>query len=211
MEIDDILPFEEIQKRFGGEVTRRTGSLQDLDLGMTYEPFEIGSAIGNAWWRICHEKGFKTDAINDYPTFVFDEGERRPTFGRPALTAIEDLIGEPLFKAMSYSKCFVGDKKCAELFVAETFPDVLHLGHVEFLNFHHPIPPDLRICPTRTHYGLGLLGTLVERMKRYAKEKSRDSITLTAAHPTLLPLFETHGFRLSAYGDADRRLMELKV
>lgn len=128
--------------------------------------------------------------------------------------AIGEIIGEPVIKDISYSRCTIDGRPVAELLLAHVYPNDLHWADVHFRDLRHPIrrPPGATGQTLRKFKGFGLLGTVASSIDQYAQEKDFDYITLTAAEPSLVPLFESHGFELEKNDlAAFLRAMEKKV
>ena len=112
---------------------------------------------------------------------------------------VEGLIGEKAILDLHYSRFNVADpeldyNKLAELFVAILYPNVLHIGDVEFSDPYQPIEVSNRKYQYQHYKGLGLFPELMSNCIGYATEHDIAEICLVAASADLIPLFQKHGF-----------------
>ena len=72
--------------------------------------------------------------------------------------------------------------------LVRVYPNDLHVSDVYFRNPYKPIPKAEQKYYSRKYQGLGLLGAALGRIDDYARTQGCDYLTLTCAHPDLIPV-----------------------
>jgi hypothetical protein len=185
MELRDIIPAKEIQAKFAEPLTITEYGLVNLDRIIATAPGDVHSTALNVWNRIVQNK-LKPVNPKALAKWVMEEDPH-------LFKKIKQLIGKRvLVDAAYFSAEFHGDR-VAKVILFRVFPNNLHLSSVFFRDPAAPLPAAERM-KYRTHKGLGLLPTLIAKMRIYAVENGIEYLTLTAAAGDLVPLFEKHGF-----------------
>ncbi len=185
-----VLPFEDIQRRFDKPVRLEQMGLDQLGMIVARHPHRILNTAATVWRR--HVE--KNPTID--PLAVHEYARKK---GATFLEAADAVLGEPVIKDISFSRCTIEDPALADhlvayLLVARVFPNDVHIADLNLMNPYKPIPPHLRRYRFRKYGGLGLLGTVMARIDAYAASHKCDSITLTAEADDLVPLFSKYGF-----------------
>lgn len=190
MPLRDVFPLDEVTQRIGEPVVVSEHDLAAIDAiceikreGMV----DIGSSIGYRAKVLDEALDLEqfANAFNDHDPKLFEY--------------IGHHLHQPALHDVFYANVELADQSAkyrtvAELLIAVAYPNVMHIGDVEFSNPRKPISKRKR---TRafTHYkGLGLLGLLIDNCVAYAGENGLDAICLTPAGHDLVPLFESLGF-----------------
>ena len=188
--MNTILPFDDIQRRFDKPVRLEQMGLDQLGTIVARHPHRILNTAVTVWRRYV-EKNPATDplAVHDYVRMK----------GASFLDATGAVLGSPVIKDISFSRCTIDDPALADhlvayLLVARVFPNDVHIADLNLMNPYKPIPPHLRRYRFRKYGGLGLLGSVMARIDAYAVSQKCDSITLTAEADDLVPLFSKYGF-----------------
>lgn len=188
-----IFPIAEIRTHFSSRLSFRQYGLDDYDQIVQLNPGGISSIGNNVWNRIVHAKTHSVDQLA-LKRYYKDDGTTDPNI----VFGIEEVIGEPVIKDISYSRCTIDGRPVAELMLAHVYPNDLHWADVLFRDPRRPIKH--RLSDTgqtlRTFYGFGLLGTVANSIDQYARENDLDYVTLIAGEPSLVPLFQSYGFEL---------------
>lgn len=185
-----ILPFDAIQSQFDKPVRLEQMGMDRLGDIVRRHPHRILNTAVTVWRRYVEKNpSTNSNAVHDY---VRDHGG---TF----LDAASAVIGEPLIKDVSWSRCTIDDPALADhlvayLLVARVFPNDVHVADLNLMNPYKPIPPALCRYRFRKYKGLGLLGTVFARVEAYAVAQQCDTITLTADADDLVPLFGKFGY-----------------
>lgn len=113
--------------------------------------------------------------------------------------AMERHTGLKVLSDISFTTAEVLDetleeKQCAELLLAVTWPNVLRISDVTFVNPYQPIPESERKYRFQDFKGLGLFPELMDNCQQYCADKRIPEITLSAAYIDLVPFFESYGF-----------------
>lgn len=192
MNLLDIFPEESIRRKFSQEVVvkirdkKHLGEISQIKSGCMAE---IG---GGAWDRyVQNNPGCDKQALASF----FSENSPK------IYLAMERHTGLKVLKDILYVTADVIDKEieetqCAELLLAVTWPNVLRISDVTFVNPYAPIPESERRYRYQFYKGLGLFQELLKNCENYCQEKRIREITLAAAYIDLVPFFESYGFRV---------------
>jgi hypothetical protein len=188
-----IFPIDEVRPHFSSRLQFRQFGLEEYAQIVRFEAQGIGNVGATVWNRMVHAKVHDVDpkALQKY---FKQDGKIDPEI----VFAIGEIIGEPVIKDISYSRCTIDAQPVAELLLADVYPNDLHWADVHFRDPRRPIrrPPSATVETLRKFKGFGLLGAVVSSIDQYARENGFDYVTLTAAEPSLVPLFESYGFEL---------------
>jgi len=190
--MNTILPFEDIQRRFDKPIRLEQMGLEQLPTIVARHPHRILNTATTVWRRYVE----RNPTID--PKAVHEcAGKNKTTF----LDAAGQVLGEPVIKDISFSRCTIDDPALADhlvayLLVAHVYPNDVHIADLNLMNPYKPIPPHLRRYRFRKYGGLGLLGTLMARIDAYAASNKCEAITLTAEADDLVPLFSKYGFEV---------------
>lgn len=199
MELNDVLPSDEAASRLNQDVVVSNygfAQVNEICELKRRSMLDIGLAIG---YRI---------KVNN-PEFDLEQYAAAYENVDPKLyEQFSVALGESALLDLSYSHAQLADEKAdyrtvAELLIAIAYPNVLHIGDVEFSNPSLPVPEESRIRAFSHFKGLGLLPALVGNCVDFANEKGLDSICITPAADDLIPLFESVGFYTDANPLAD--------
>ena len=188
--MNSILPFEEIESRFDKPVRLEQLGMDRFEEVAKRDPNGLMNAALTVWQR------YARNNPNADPAAVRDYIRQH---GGDLLNAVQALVGEPVVRDISFSRCTIDDADLAEnlvayLLVARVYPNEFHIADVSFVNPYEPIPPELRSYKSRRFRGLQLLGTVLQRAEAYAAKHHCDYMTLTAPADDLVPLFGKFGF-----------------
>jgi hypothetical protein len=188
--MNSILPLQDIERRFDKPVRLDQMGIDRLGEIAGRDPNAILNTAFTVWQR--HVR--KNPALK--PSAVQDHVRRH---GGSFLEAARAVIGEPIIRDISFSRCTVDDpalddNQVAYLLVAHVYPNDVHIADVNLVNPYKPIPAKRRKHKFRKYKGLGLLGTVLLRTEDYARAHACELITLTAAADDLVPLFGKFGF-----------------
>jgi hypothetical protein len=204
--MNSILPFGDIKRRFDKPVQLDQKGLDRFGEIAAHDSNGILNTAFTVWQRhVRKNPSTGPDAVREYVQ----------QHGGSFLDAAGAVIGQPIIRDISFSRCTVedpalDDNLVAYLLVAHVFPNDVHIADVTLVNPYKPIPPKRRKHKFRKYKGLGLLGTVLLRTEDYALANGCDYITLTAAADDLVPLFGKFGFAVE--GDEVACLaMEKKV
>ena len=190
MELNEVLPSEEAARRVNENVVMSEYDLTRVDEICDLKRrsmLDIGLAIG---YRL---------KVNN-PEFDLEQFSAAYENSDPKLyEEFSKFLGEPALHSLCYSHVQLADENVdyrtvAELLIAVAYPNVLHIGDVEFSNPSRPVPEENRVRAFSHFKGLGLLPTLVGNCIEFAQVKELSSICLTPAADDLVPLFESVGF-----------------
>jgi hypothetical protein len=204
--IADVLPFDEIEKRFDKPVRREQLGMDRFDDVAARDPNGLVNAAFTVWQRYARNNpAVHAGAARDYIR----------QHGGDFLGAAQALIGEPIIRDISYSRCTIDDpsldeKLVAYLLVARVYPNDVHIADMSFVNPYLPIPPERRKFKFQRYKGLSLLGSLVARIEAYAAQHDCQFLTLNAATDDLVPLFGKFGFAVED-GQATSLAMEKRL
>lgn len=185
MQLRDVIPSQEIKTRFGSSIKTLELGLQSMASIITMDGADVHATALNVWNRIVQNQLRPVDPQAIAP-WVNAQDPR-------IYKQIEKLIGAPVFTDAAYFSARTTDAVVARVILFRVFPNSLHLSDVYFQNPAEPLPPPER-KRFRAYRGYGLLPTLMENMKAFAREHGVEYLTLTAASDDLIPLFEKHGF-----------------
>ncbi|WP_108126732.1 hypothetical protein [Saccharospirillum mangrovi] len=206
MNLSDIFPKESISKKFNSEISiqeRGRKNLNEIANLKTGCMVEIG---GGAWDRYVQQNpSCDPRALGSF----FDDGSPK------LYLAMERLTGLKVLKDILYTTAHVIDESledtlCAELLLAVTWPNVLRISDVTFINPYGPIPETERQYHYQDYKGLGLFPELLENCEKFCSENDIPEITLSAAYIDLVPFFESYGFMVEDT-PAGRAYLELEA
>ncbi len=187
-----ILPLAEIESRFEKPVRLEQFGKEDFAEIARRDPNGLAGMAVTIWQRYLRKHPM-TDfsAPRDYIR----------QHGGDFLAGVEAVIGEPIIRDLSFSRCTVDDPALEEplaayLLVANVYPHEVHIADMNFRNPNLPIPPERRRFKSQRYKGLRLLGTVLARAEAYALAHDCDYVTLTAADDDLVPLFGHFGFEV---------------
>lgn len=189
MELNEVLPSEEAARRVNEDVVMSEYDLTQVDEICDLKRrsmLDIGLAIG---YRL----------KVDNPEVNLEQFADAFANADPKLyERFDHLLGEPTLNDVCYSHVQLADENVeyrtvAELLVAVAYPNVLHIGDVQFSNPHRPVTEQNQIRVHSHFKGLGLLPTLIDNCIEFAQEYGLDSICLTPAADDLVPVFESVG------------------
>lgn len=204
--ISDILPFDEIEGRFDKPVRLEQMGMDQFAEVATRDPAGLLNAVFTVWQRYSRQHpetgaGAPRDYIRKH--------------GGGFLEAVQAIIGEPVVRDISYSRCTIDDPQLEEnlvayLLVARVYPNEVHIADMSFTNPYKPIDPARRKFTFQRYKGLRLLGSLLARVEAYAAQHGCDYLTLNAGTDDLVPLFSKFGFTVED-GQATSLAMEKKL
>ncbi len=204
--MNDILPFGEIEKRFEKPVYLEQMGMERFAEVAVRDPNGLLNAAFTVWQRYVRKHPeTHVGAVRDFIR----------QHGGDFLDAVQALIGEPIIRDLSFSRCTIDDAALDEhlvayLLVARVYPNDVHIADMNFVNPYMPIDPDRRKFKFQRYKGLRLLGALLARTEAYAAEHGCQYLTLTAATDDLVPLFGKFGFTVED-GQATSLAMEKKL
>lgn len=190
MQLADIVPLDRIEASLGQslQVKKVNGSDWRELLAQT-PPKTLGIAM-HAWHRLVQSGKPKVDPMMMRAFFEKQDPE--------LAGAIERLIGRPLVQDFGFMKATIQYKGkrflVATSCAAQLYSGELHFYDIALADPRYPIAKKFRRSPHQHHRGFGLLPTVVENVRACALERDCPAVTLTAAHPRLVPLFERYGF-----------------
>ena len=185
-----ILPFEEIESRFDKPVLLEQMGMDRLEEVAKRDPNGLLNAAFTVWQRYERQHPeTNSGAVRDYIR----------QHGGSFLDATQAIIGAPIIRDLSFSRCTVDDpdldeRLAAYLLVARVYPNELHIADMNFVNPYKPISPERRRFKFQRYKGLHLLSTVLARAERYAALHECDYLTLNAVTDDLVPLFGKFGF-----------------
>jgi hypothetical protein len=201
-----ILPFEEIEKRFDKPVRLEQMGMDRFAEVAARDPNGLVNAAFTVWQRYARQHPeTNPGAVRDYIR----------QHGGDFLEAVQAIIGEPIIRDISFSRCTIDDPQLDEnlaayLLVARVYPNDVHIADMNFVNPYLPIEPDRRKFKFQRYKGLRLLGALLARVEAYGAQHGCEYLTLTAATDDLVPLFSKFGFSVED-GQATSLAMEKKL
>lgn len=201
-----ILPLAEVERCFDKPVRLEQLGIDRLGEVVARDPNALLNTAFTVWQRyVARQPAADPEAVRAHI--------RR--HGGSFLEAAQAVLGEPVIKDLSFSRCVLEDPTledhlAAYLIVARVYPNDVHIADMNFANPYKPIPPERRGFKFRRYKGLSLLGMVLGRIEAYARGQGCDYLTLTAAADDLVPLFAKHGFRVED-GNATSLAMEKRV
>ena len=180
MELKEIIPSQEVKAKFGSAIKTLELGLQSMHSIIAMDGSDVSGTALNVWNRIVQNQLKPVDPQAIAP-WVASQDPR-------VYKQIEKLIGAPVFTdAAFFSARKLDGTILARVILFRVFPNSLHLCDVYFQNPAEPLPLSEQ-KQFRTHRGYGLLPTVIENMKTYAREHEIEYLTLTAACDDLVPL-----------------------
>lgn len=190
--LSEILPAREIKKRFPDAKEYKIEGRRQLPKFQEEQNPRL-HALGLHQWDRLVEWGPPS-----LEPFAVAEYART---GKPGVVKfISNTIGQPLIRDIIYQHFTVDrngeEMTVAEIVVAHLYPGELHLGDIEFSDPDKPLPPEKQ-KPYQGYEGLGLLKHTMPRLVQEARNLECSAVTLTAADPDLVGMFEKYGFTIA--------------
>lgn len=204
--MNSILPIDRIQRRFEKPLHVEQLGLDRFADVAARDPNGLLNAAFTVWQRYVRKNpGVNPGAVREHIR----------EHGGDYLAAAQAVIGQPIIRDISYSRCTIDDpaldeKLVAYLLVARVYPNDVHIADMNFVNPYMPIPPEHRRYKFQRYKGLHMLSLVLARAESYAAKHECDYLTLSAATEDLVPLFEKFGFTIEDE-QATSLAMEKKV
>ncbi|REK19217.1 MAG: hypothetical protein DWQ37_02160 [Planctomycetota bacterium] len=204
--MQSILPYDEIKRRFDKPVILEQLGMDSFAEVAKRDPNGLASAAFTVWQRYQRtHPDLGIGAVRDYIR----------GHGGSFWEGVEAVVGEPVIRDLSYSRCTIDDPALDEplaayLFVTRVYPNDLHIADMNFANPYMPIPLPRRRFKLQRYKGLALLATVLARAEAYASQQGCDYLTLNAATDDLVPLFGKYGFVVED-GQATSLAMEKRI
>ncbi len=190
MNLLDILPEEAIRSKFANDIVinaRDRKKIVEISQLKSSCMVEIG---GGAWDKYVQANPNVDKQV--LASFFIEESPK-------LYLGMERYTGLKVLKDIVYVTVDIIDEEleytqCAELLLAVTWPNVLRISDVTFMNPYKPITNSKRKYRFQYYEGLGLFQELLENCENYCRKKGISEITLSAAYIDLVPFFKSHGF-----------------
>ena len=186
-----LLLKDDVQPHFSKPIDFQEYGIADLDRIIELVPRSMWAIGLSVWGRIvyCGLNDVEIGAIAEY---VITKDPR-------LCEEIGNIVGEEVIKDIYLLQAQVQDSSLsyttvAQVLAARVYPNDLHFADVTFTNPYKPIAPEKHRYKYQEYEGLGLLGTVIDRIEKEAVSESCYYITLTAAAIDLVPLFSKYGF-----------------
>ncbi len=191
--LKQIFPKTEIEAEIQYPIKYTEFTLESIHELIKDEPRLVHSACLRVWDRVITASRIQVDPmmlashVNEQDPWMFLQ--------------ITNVVGEDVFKKLYFVRAEVIDKTidykiAAQLAVAQSFPNDLLLIDLLMSNPYKLIEETKRKSHLHKYRGYGLLGTVFQNAKSCAQKLGCNSVVLTAATGTLVPLFEQYGFNV---------------
>lgn len=98
-----------------------------------------------------------------------------------------------------YAEWFNGlnaDEPFIKIELCQCYPNDIHIADVVFADLSRPAKDRSEVAP-RSHCGLGIFDEFLDRLRRVARDRGVERISLVAASPAAHVFFSKHGFQVS--------------
>ena len=189
--MDSLLLKEELQSRFDKPVDIQEYGIADLDRIIKLLPKPMWAIGLNVWGRIVY---CGLNEVNIYAIEEYVAAEDPRLFEEIGKIIEQDVIKDIYLLQAQVQDSSLPYATVAQVLAARVYPNDLHFADVTFTNPYRPIAPEKRKFTYQEYEGLGLLGTVIDRIEKEAVSESCYYLTLTAAAIDLVPLFSQYGF-----------------